>query len=47
MNQQHLMKFTIRQMERERREALQSKKKTKEANFMSIRLKELLINWTS
>jgi hypothetical protein len=47
MNQQHLMKFTIRQMERARKEAQKSQKKNHDSNFMSIRLKELLINWIS
>lgn len=47
MNQQHLMKFTIRQMERERKEAQKSEKENDDSNFISIRLKELLINWIS
>lgn len=42
MNQQHLVKFTIRQMERERERTLQLKKQHHQS--MTIRLKNFVIN---
>lgn len=47
MNQQHLMRFTIRQMERERERSLQLKKKKDQSNCMMIKFKKLLINLKS
>lgn len=47
MESQHLMKFTLRQMERERKRSLQLKKKKAQMNFGDFMFKKFLLRLKS